>query len=105
MATYRSLTKGPIAGRWDVIVVGSGMGGMATAAALAKHGRRCLVLEQHYVPGGFTHTFSRKNFTWDVGVHCVGEMSERQLPGRLLSWLSDGRLKWQHMGDVYEKFY
>ena len=45
-------------GPWDVI--GSGMGGMVCAALLAKTGKRVLVLEQHYVPGGFTHTFSRK---------------------------------------------
>ena len=31
------------------------MGGMTTAALLSKLGKRVLVLEQHYVPGGFTH--------------------------------------------------
>lgn len=51
-----------VAKRWDVIVIGSGMGGMACAAALAKQGRRVLVLEQHYVPGGFTHMYARKGF-------------------------------------------
>ena len=44
-------------GDWDYIVIGSGMGGMVCAAMLARMGRRVLVLEQHYVPGGFTHTF------------------------------------------------
>lgn len=102
---YHALGKVPAEGPWDAIVIGSGMGGMACAAALAKYGRRCLVLEQHYVPGGFTHTFSRKNYTWDVGVHCVGEMSSRDLPGRILNWLSDGKLEWQKLGDVYEKFF
>ncbi|MCG8459409.1 MAG: NAD(P)-binding protein, partial [Holophagales bacterium] len=41
-------------GPWDVIVIGSGMGGMTSAALLSELGRRVLVLEQHYVPGGFT---------------------------------------------------
>lgn len=92
-------------GPWDVIVIGSGMGGMTTAALLAKLGKRVLVLEQHYVPGGFTHTFRRKGYTWDVGVHAVGEVSERSLPGRLLSRLTDGRLRWASLGPVYDEFH
>ncbi|HAA54092.1 MAG TPA: FAD-dependent oxidoreductase, partial [Myxococcales bacterium] len=53
-------------GPFDAIVIGSGMGGMTTAALLAKLNKRVLVLEQHYVPGGFTHMFRRKQYTWDV---------------------------------------
>jgi len=47
------------AARWDAIVVGSGMGGMTAAAALSKVGRKVLLLEQHWVLGGLTHSFSR----------------------------------------------
>lgn len=90
---------------FDVIVIGSGMGGMTTAALLARTGQRVLVLEQHYVPGGFTHTFRRKGFVWDVGVHLVGEMSDRALPGRLLDRLTEGRLAWADVGEVYDTFH
>ena len=90
---------------WDAIVIGSGMGGMTTAAMLAKLGRRVLVLEQHYVPGGFTHMFSRPGYSWDVGVHAVGEVTERSMPGRLLAHLTDGRLEWASLGPVYDEFY
>ncbi len=48
------------------------------------------MLEQHYVPGGFTHTFSRKGWTWDVGVHAVGEVTRHSMPGRILHALTDG---------------
>lgn len=102
---YKPLSVATPAQNWDVIVIGSGMGGMASAAALAKYGRRVLVLEQHYVPGGFTHVFSRKGFTWDVGVHCVGEMRDRDVPGKILKWLSDGGIKMESLGPVYETFY
>ena len=44
--------------QFDVIVIGSGIGGLVTAALLAKAGKKVLVLEQHYVAGGFTHTFT-----------------------------------------------
>ena len=92
-------------GPWDDIVIGSGMGGMTTAALLAKQGRRVLVLEQHYVPGGFTHMFKRPGYTWDVGVHAVGEVTERSMTGRLLAWLTDGELRWASLGEVYDAFH
>ncbi|MCA9523954.1 MAG: NAD(P)/FAD-dependent oxidoreductase, partial [Myxococcales bacterium] len=92
-------------GPWDAIVIGSGMGGMTTAAMLAKLGQRVLVLEQHYVPGGFTHMFKRKSWVWDVGVHAVGEVTTRSMPGRVLAALSDGDLKWASLGPVYDEFY
>lgn len=89
---------------WDTIVVGSGMGGMTCAALLAALGQRVLVLEQHYVPGGFTHSFKRGKYEWDVGVHAVGEVTARSMPGRLLHALSGGRLQWSSLGPVYDAF-
>lgn len=90
---------------FDTIIIGSGIGGMTTAALLARAGQKVLVLEQHYVPGGFTHTFRRKGFVWDVGVHLVGEMSDKSLPGRLLAHLTEGRLEWADVGPVYDTFH
>jgi all-trans-retinol 13,14-reductase len=91
--------------RWDYIVIGSGMGGMTTAALLSKLGRRVLVLEQHYVAGGFTHMFKRPGYRWDVGVHAVGEVTEHSLPGRVLHNLTDGKLAWASLGPVYDAFH
>jgi len=97
--------KRGIEGKWDAIVIGSGMGGMTTAAMLAKLGKRVLVLEQHYVPGGFTHMFKRPGYIWDVGVHAVGEVSHKSMTGRLLSYLTDDNLKWASLGKTYDEFY
>jgi all-trans-retinol 13,14-reductase len=93
------------AGPWDYLVIGSGMGGMTTAALLAKLGKRVLVLEQHYVPGGFTHTFKRKRWQWDVGVHAIGEVDRRAMVGRVLAALTDERLAWASLGGVYDEFH
>lgn len=90
---------------WDYVIIGSGMGGLTAAAMLSELGKKVLVLEQHYVPGGFTHTFRRKSWRWDVGVHAVGEVSEKSTIGRLLTKLTRGGLKWATLGKVYDEFY
>lgn len=90
---------------WDVIVIGSGMGGMSVAAALSKLGRKVLVLEQHYIPGGFTHMFARKGYKWDVGVHVMGEMREGEVPAKMMKWLTNGKAEMVTLGDPYDGFY
>lgn len=51
----------------DVIVIGSGIGGLSTAAILAKEGKKVLVLEQHDVAGGNLHTFTENGYEFDTG--------------------------------------
>lgn len=86
----------------DTIVIGSGIGGLACAAALAKYGQRVLVLEQHYVAGGLTHTFTRKGFTWDVGIHYLGEMGPGGRSKKILDWLSDSAIKMAPVAGAYD---
>ena len=90
---------------WDAIVVGSGIGGLSVAATLAKlASKRVLVLERHYTAGGFTHTFRRPGYEWDVGVHYIGGVSHpRAMNRRLLDFITDGELDWADMGDVYDR--
>ncbi len=94
-----------LADRWDAIVIGSGIGGLAAAAALSKlAGKRVLVLERHYTAGGFTHTFRRPGYEWDVGVHYIGEVSNpRSAMRRVFDFVTDGELEWADMGDVYDR--
>lgn len=51
----------------DVIVIGSGIGGLTAAALLARYGRQVIVCESHTIPGGAAHSFSRQGFTFDSG--------------------------------------
>lgn len=88
--------------KFDAIVIGSGIGGMACACALAHSGLRVQVLEQHFVPGGLTQTFSRNGFTWDVGVHYLGEMHQGGGARRVLDWLTGGTIRFSPVGAVYD---
>ena len=94
-----------LAEHWDAIVIGSGIGGMSVAATLSKlAGKRVLVLERHYTAGGFTHTFRRPGYEWDVGIHYVGGVSHpRAMARRLFDFLTDGELDWADMGEVYDR--
>lgn len=89
---------------YDTIIVGSGMGGLATGAILAKEGQKVLVLERHYTAGGFTHVFKRKGYEWDVGVHYIGDVDRPTSAVRkLFDYVTDGKLKWADLGEVYDK--
>ena len=97
-----------IEGAFDAIVIGSGIGGLAAAALLARHaGKRVLVLERHYVAGGFTHVFHRPGWEWDVGVHYVGQAGQgggpRSQVRAMFDEISEGRLQWNAMPDVYDR--
>jgi all-trans-retinol 13,14-reductase len=91
--------------RWDAIVVGSGIGGLTAAMLMAKYGRkRVLVLERHYVAGGFTHCFERSAYEWDVGLHYIGEAGRPEsATRRMFDELTGGRLEWAPMPDVYDR--
>jgi carotene isomerase len=51
----------------DVIVIGSGIGGLTAAALLARYGKRVIVCESHTIPGGAAHSFRRRGFEFDSG--------------------------------------
>ena len=90
---------------YDVIVIGSGIGGLTTAGLLARAaGKRVLVLERHTEPGGLTHTFRRDGASWDVGVHYIGQLGPGSQGRAYFDYLSGGELEWNRMPDAYDRF-
>ena len=91
---------------WDAIVIGSGIGGLGAAAALARRGRQVLVLEQHSVAGGLTQTFRRQDWSFATGVHYIGGVGPQPGPqgqvGRLLSWLTGDALHFKACANPYD---
>ncbi len=87
---------------WDAVVIGSGIGGMAAAAALSRVGHKVLLLEQHQTLGGLTHSFSRDGFTWDVGIHYLGGMAPGDRERELIDWLSETPIDFVSLGSIYD---
>src|SRR5262245_7392379 len=90
--------------RYDALVIGSGIGGLGTAALLARHGeQKVLVLERHYTAGGYTHVFHRPGYEWDVGVHYIGDVQPGTVLRAVFDEVTDAQLEWADMGPVYDK--
>ena len=90
---------------YDAIVIGSGMGGLTTAALLSELGWKVCVLEQHYTAGGYTHSYERNGYEWDVGVHYIGDVGALTRTRRMFDFLTDGKLKWAPMDAEFDRFY
>ena len=98
----QSFSPDKVPNQLDAIIIGSGIGGMATGAIMAKAGKRVLILEQHDQAGGCCHTFIDKGYEFDVGIHYIGKMSNGQFNRTFLDQISQGQIEWAPLDDAYD---
>jgi len=73
--------------QYDVVIVGSGLGGLACGTILAKEGYKVCILEKNKQIGGMLQIFVREKVIFDTGVHYVGGLSEGQNLNQLFRYL------------------
>ena len=89
---------------YDVVIIGSGLGGLVSAYILAKNGMKVAVFEKHSVPGGCLQSFTRGGVSFETGMHYIGSMGEGETLWRYFKYLGlADRLPLSRMDrDAYE---
>jgi phytoene dehydrogenase-like protein len=81
---FRGLRTEPLPA-YDAVVIGAGIGGLVCANLLARDGLKVLLVEQHYMVGGYCSTFRRSGYTFDAGTHFYPLLGNPQtISGKLL---------------------
>ena len=86
---------------YDIVIIGSGMGGLVAANILAREGKSVCVLEKNNQYGGNLQTFVREKTIFDTGVHYLGGLSEGQNLYRYFDYL--GILEGLHLQKLDEE--
>lgn len=82
---------------FDVTIIGSGVSGLLSAALLSRSGMKVLVLEKHYLIGGYLQGFERKDFVFDTAIHWLNQYNEQGTVTRVFKMLGDDYPKPQLM--------
>ncbi|MEN6437117.1 MAG: NAD(P)/FAD-dependent oxidoreductase [Syntrophobacter sp.] len=84
--------------RYDVIVIGSGIGGLSFAAsASASLGKKVLMLEKNVSVGGRLYSFERDGFTLDIGAHVISRSEKGPLGSVLRTLGKQDDIQWKHV--------
>ena len=91
--------------KYDAIVIGAGLSGLAAGIRLAMFGKKVCILEKHSIPGGLNSFYQRKGIQFDVGLHALtnfAKRGERGLP--LTKILKQLRISYDEL-DLKEQFF
>ena len=109
MNLHASVEPQPPKNRYDVIVVGAGLGGLSAATRLARSGLDVLLLERHNLPGGYATSFVRGRFEFEVSLHelsGIGTPEKRQSLYQYLEALGVAqRLEFINIPEMYRSVF
>ncbi|CAF4953326.1 unnamed protein product [Rotaria sp. Silwood1] len=93
-----------VPGDLDMIIIGSGMAGLTVASIMAQEGKKVLLLEQHDVIGGNTHTFKENGFDFETGLHYIGGRIGKKTSNlrKHFDCITKNGVEWEKMDDVYD---
>ncbi len=74
-------------GKYDVVIIGSGLGGLVCGTILSKEGKRVCIVEKNEQIGGSLQTFRREGVTFDTGVHYIGGLSKENSLYKIFNYL------------------
>ncbi len=80
--------------RYDVVIIGSGLGGLVCGSLLAREGKKVLILERQAQPGGCMQSYQRGRLSFDTGLHYIGGLAEGQQLHSIFSHLGLMKLPW-----------
>lgn len=83
--------------KYDVVIIGSGLGGLECGVILSRSGKHVLVLEREQQPGGCMQSYRRKHQAYDTGLHYVGALAEGQSLHNVFNYLGLLNLPWQRL--------
>lgn len=89
--------------KYDVVIIGAGLGGLECAHLLARSGRSVLLLEQSAHIGGCIQSYTRRGMDFDTGFHYVGGLGEGQLLHAVFEHLGLLRLPWQRLDKAFDR--
>ena len=90
---------------YDVVVIGSGIGGLVTATQLAAKGAKVLVLERYIIPGGSGGYFKRGEYRFDVGASMIFGFGDRGTTNLLTRALAAVDMKIETYADPVQIHY
>ena len=70
--------------KYDIVIIGAGIGGLVSAALLVDSGKKILIIEKEPKPGGYLTEFKNEGFSFDVSLHLLNSCSEGQYVHNML---------------------
>jgi all-trans-retinol 13,14-reductase len=74
--------------KFDIIIAGSGLGGLICGYIASKHGYKVAIFEKNAQIGGCLQTFTREGVRFDTGMHYIGSMEEGQIMHKFFKYLN-----------------